>query len=92
MTVEEFLDVEDNESEKAPITVRELLTEMEVIDKQKIVKHIMENMTSIGRHKIIHDLLDYLVAMYLASNDKALPSTTTVLELMQWSHSKTIKE
>ena len=41
------------------------------------------------RHKELHKSLDELVADYLIHN-KGLPSTTTVMELMHWSHQQTI--
>lgn len=37
-----------------------------------------------------HALLDELVAAYLAAHPAALPSTITVLELIQWSHAQTL--
>jgi hypothetical protein len=53
---------------------------MENIEKDKD-KHI-------SRHKELHKMLDELVADFIDLTDK-MPSKTTVMELMQWSHKQT---
>lgn len=40
-------------------------------------------------HVELHRKLDELVADYLLHNPGKLPSTTTLMELMQWSHGQT---
>lgn len=40
------------------------------------------------RHELLHEHLDELIADWLAQTD-ALPSTSTVMDLMQWSHAQT---
>jgi len=49
----------------------------------------MNEQEHIERHKKLHVLLDELVADFIAHTD-GRPSTTTVLELMQWAHQQTI--
>lgn len=44
----------------------------------------------IARHKELHLALDELVADFLEMNDAALPSNTTVMDLMRWSHRQTV--
>lgn len=44
-----------------------------------------------ARHLMLHQSLDELLADYLRHNAGALPSTTTVMELLQWSHEQTIE-
>lgn len=43
------------------------------------------------RHLELHKAFDELLADYLAQNRDARPSTTSVLDLMQWSHQQSIK-
>lgn len=42
------------------------------------------------RHAFLHGYLDELIADYLSCNRDKLPSNTTVMELMQWSHRQTL--
>lgn len=42
------------------------------------------------RHIVLHVSLDELVADWI-ENTKGLPSKSTILELMEWSHKQTIK-
>ena len=42
------------------------------------------------RHKLLHKYLDELVADYI-KHTTALPSKSTLMELMEWSHQQTIK-
>lgn len=42
------------------------------------------------RHKLLHEHLDELLADFLVHNWSARPSTTTLIELMRWSHAQTI--
>lgn len=42
------------------------------------------------RHEELHNNLDELVADFIM-NTGSLPSKTTVLELIEWSHGQTIK-
>ena len=46
------------------------------------------------RHALLHKMLDELVADYLTEAARypspKLPSNTTILELMKWSHAQTI--
>ncbi len=41
------------------------------------------------RHKALHAALDELAADWLTHNRDKRPSSSTVLELMQWSHEQT---
>jgi len=41
------------------------------------------------RHQQLHRSLDELVADWLSHNRDKRPSSSTVLELMQWSHMQT---
>lgn len=41
------------------------------------------------RHVQLHKALDELVADFIGHNATALPSKTTILELMQWSNKQT---
>jgi alpha-galactosidase len=50
----------------------------------------MEEQEHIQRHKELHKALDELLADMIA-HTKMLPSTTTVLELVEWSYQQTIK-
>jgi hypothetical protein len=43
------------------------------------------------RHQLLHESLDELVADFIRHNDDKRPSSTTVLELMEWSHAQTVK-
>lgn len=43
------------------------------------------------RHQFLHREFDELLADFLTHNRKALPSTSTIYELMLWSHAQTIK-
>jgi hypothetical protein len=38
----------------------------------------------------LHGALDALVAAYMVAHPKKLPSTTSVFELMTWSHQQTL--
>lgn len=49
------------------------------MDKQKHIK----------RHVLLHKRFDELLADFLDNNRMKLPSNTTALELMQWSHKQT---
>lgn len=40
-------------------------------------------------HKELHTSLDKLIACYIENTEK-LPSRTTVMELMKWSHEQTL--
>jgi len=42
-------------------------------------------------HKELHENLDELVADFISHNNQKRLSTTTILELMQWSHEQTKK-
>jgi hypothetical protein len=42
-------------------------------------------------HRILHEGFDELLADYLLHNRGKLPSTTTCMELMTWSHQQTIE-
>lgn len=42
------------------------------------------------RHRMLHAFLDELVADFIDHTGK-LPSQTTLMELMQWSHEQTLK-
>lgn len=44
------------------------------------------------RHRELHKCLDELVADFIGEVPSALPSKTTVLELMQWSVNQTKEE
>lgn len=39
----------------------------------------------------LHEALDHLVAMYLQDNPTRLPSTTTVLDLIEWSAARSFE-
>ena len=41
------------------------------------------------RHKMLHENLDELVAEFIMYT-KALPSRSTVMELIEWSHQQTV--
>jgi hypothetical protein len=41
------------------------------------------------RHVLLHGAFDELVADFLEHHREKMPSTTTVMELMQWSHRQT---
>lgn len=43
-----------------------------------------------ARHETLHAALDELIADYLSCHRDALPSTTTALALIEWSHRQTI--
>ena len=48
----------------------------------------------IEKHKKLHDALDELIADFIETSPKRamrLPSKTTVVELMRWSHQQTIE-
>jgi hypothetical protein len=38
--------------------------------------------------KALHEALDLLIAQYLLAHPKAMPSKTTLLQLMQWNHGR----
>ncbi len=42
-----------------------------------------------ARHQLLHRELDELLADFI-SHTKALPSKTTIMELVEWSHGQTI--
>jgi len=46
----------------------------------------MERAKHKKRHKELHSKLDELVADFLIHNICKIPSQTTILELMEWSH------
>lgn len=41
------------------------------------------------RHKVLHKMLDELIADFIADTRK-MPSQTTIMELMKWSHEQTL--
>ena len=41
------------------------------------------------RHQLLHKELDELVADFIIHNKDKLPSTTTIIELMEWSYEQT---
>ncbi len=41
------------------------------------------------KHQVLHNMLDELVADFIGTTRK-LPSKSTILELMEWSHIQTI--
>jgi hypothetical protein len=41
------------------------------------------------RHVLLHQMLDELIADYLAHVREARPSNTTLMQLMKWSHAQT---
>jgi hypothetical protein len=43
------------------------------------------------RHVLLHKMLDELAADYLSHVRDALPSNTTLMQLMTWSHAQTIE-
>jgi hypothetical protein len=43
------------------------------------------------RHKLLHEHFDELMADYLLHHKDKLPSNTTLMELMKWSHRQTIE-
>ena len=43
------------------------------------------------RHVELHKSFDELMADFLAQHPRKLPSNTTLMELMVWSHKQTIK-
>lgn len=43
-----------------------------------------------ARHLYLHAALDELLADFLTYNRTKLPSNTTVMELMTWSHAQTL--
>jgi hypothetical protein len=44
-----------------------------------------------AQHEKLHRALDELVACFLLAHPEKRPSTTTVLELIEWSHRATIE-
>lgn len=44
----------------------------------------------IERHKYLHRCLDELLADWI-SNTKLMPSTSTIMDLIQWSHQQTLQ-
>lgn len=42
-------------------------------------------------HVELHKKLDELVADFISHNENVLPSQTSILELIQWSHQQTMK-
>ena len=49
----------------------------------------MNTKKHIKRHKELHQALDELLADFINHTEK-LPSRTTLVEFMEWSHSQTI--
>jgi hypothetical protein len=45
----------------------------------------------LAQHRLLHASLDELIADFLTHNRDKLPSTTTLMELMAWSHQQTIE-
>ena len=43
-----------------------------------------------ARHEALHHAFDELIADFLLHNPGKLPSTTSVYELMVWSHAQTV--
>lgn len=43
------------------------------------------------RHQLLHREFDELMADYLSHNRGAMPSNTTLMQLMEWSHKQTIE-
>jgi hypothetical protein len=43
------------------------------------------------RHQLLHGHLDELIGDYLGHNRGAMPSTTTLMQLIEWSHKQTIE-
>jgi citrate synthase len=50
----------------------------------------MTNEEHIERHKKLHKNLDELMADFISNTDK-MPSQTTVMELIEWSHKQTVE-
>jgi len=50
----------------------------------------MTEQEHIERHEELHRMLDELIADFIQHTGK-LPSQTSILELMEWSHRQTIK-
>lgn len=44
-----------------------------------------------NQHYHLHHALDQLLADYLVQHKDAIPSTTTVMELMKWSYAQTVE-
>lgn len=44
----------------------------------------------IARHKLLHEMFDELGADYLQHHDGALPSNTSMVDLMMWSYQQTL--
>lgn len=44
----------------------------------------------IERHKKLHKNFDELIADFISNTDK-MPSQTTVMELIEWSHKQTVE-
>jgi hypothetical protein len=44
-----------------------------------------------ARHELLHQMFDELLADYLTCNRGKVPSMTTVMELVTWSHQQTIE-
>lgn len=49
----------------------------------------MDKKQHIARHKLLHREFDELIADFIGHTER-LPSQTTVMELMEWSHEQTI--
>ncbi len=49
----------------------------------------MDTKKHITRHKKLHQALDELLADFI-NHTKKLPSRTTLVEFMEWSHSQTL--
>jgi len=43
-----------------------------------------------ARHQLLHEELDELLADFIAHTKNTLPSTTSIMELIKWSHGQTI--
>ena len=50
----------------------------------------MDKDEHIRRHKLLHKMLDELVADWI-NQTNCLPSQNSVMDLMQWSHQQTIE-
>jgi len=48
-------------------------------------------MTILDRWNRAHGDLDWLIAQYLLAHPEALPSTTSVLDFLQWSHRRRLE-
>jgi hypothetical protein len=42
------------------------------------------------RHELLHKNLDELIADWIRHNPGKIPSTSTIMDLMNWSHKQTL--